>query len=89
MMKRSAKSPAQHSPFEVGFADHLPFVAVCCHELAPQVERSFENRTKHRFNTDVTCIRVAFLLRVLLTVTEAAQISDLNRRPGAPTPAHT
>ena len=36
---------------KLGATDHLPFVSVCCHELAPQVERSFENQTKHRSTT--------------------------------------
>ena len=35
---------------KLGVTDHLPSVPVCCHELylAPQVERSFGNRTKLR-----------------------------------------
>ena len=43
----------------VGVTDHLlPFVLVCCRELAlgPQIERSFENQTKHRLVCDEFCL---------------------------------
>ena len=40
--------PSDDRISEKRVTDNLLHVPVCCHELAPQVERSFANRTQHR-----------------------------------------